>query len=270
MSNIVIYDEKRQKLTGISFVRDVKKQVKIRDVNNEYETIKRSSLIFAEASNLLGIKEPISDINKRDLLEMILSRFKSLSWDEVAYALKMERYGEFGARTQSYGLFNSVYVSDVLEKYISWKRKMMVEHEIPFSIEVNEPEVSDEEKQYWINLGVTNCLNFFMDKHFVENGRIHVYDVLYDEYLPKDREYKEKIKKSAMECIEVEQSLKKPHTRGESKQIKELLERAKNPNDGIVILKCKQLVLEEFFRNLVNDEKSLIEFREKFRPIGNY
>lgn len=267
MGDLVIYNEDRQKLPEVAFIKSVSDHVKIRDISNSYELSKRLSLIFVVITNHLGIKDPIHDITKNDIRELILSRFKNLSIDEVAYAFKMERYGMYEEKTEHYQLFNAEYVSAVLNKYIKKKRDIKILHEISVKHEV--VETSEEEKKYWINKGVLGCLNFFIENQFIENGRIYIYDVLYDEYLPKEKEYKDSIHKAAIECIEVEQNLRKAKSRDEVKDIKSVLQRIKNPKDGLIINKCKELVLCKFFRDLLKDEEKLKEFKNKFKIEEN-
>lgn len=267
MSDIIIYNENSQKMTEVGFVRNISEQTKLRDINNSYELSKQAGLVFAVALNHLGIKEALPQITKQDIMEMLLTRYKNLSLDEVAYAFKLERYGVLGDRTEHFQLFNAQYVSDVLEKYKTWKMEVKKLHNISVVIE-EKSDISDEEKRYWINKGVTECLDEFEKTSLIKEGSFNTYNILFDlGYLPKDKQYKETILESAIECIKIEQDLLKDVKGSDPRKISETLERIKNPKDSIVIIKCKELVLSQFFRNLLKDQERLNKFRETFKVI---
>lgn len=269
MSNLVIYDSKRQLLSEVGFIKDTPNHIKIRDINNSYELQKQAGIVFAVCANHLGLKEEIPQISKVDIMELILSRFKNLSMDEVAYAFKLERYGSLGDRVEHYQLFNASYVSDVLSKYVKWKADLKAIHSI--STVYKEVKVSDEEKAYWINRGINNCLDSFIDTGLTGSGSFNVYDVLYDlGYLPTDKAYKAEILKAAIECIQIEQSLLRSKSLITPKQMRAVFEKIKNTKDSIVVIKCKELVLSQFFRELQKDSDRLKDFRDTFKVIGNY
>lgn len=265
MSKIVIYNEDKMNLSEVGFIKDTLTQTKIRNINNSYELSKQIGIVFAVATNHLGIKQAIADITKTDIMEMITTRFKNLSINEVAYAFKMERYGGLGERTEHYQLFNSEYVSKVLMKYKDFKRQTKVIHEISVVAPKN-VEASEEEKQFWINKGVNDCLDFFIENSFIEKGKLYIYDVLYDlDYLSKDTEYKKGIHKAAIECIETEQQLRETKSLADIKDKKEILRQIQIPKNGILINKCKELVLCQFFRLMLRDNDRLNKFRETFK-----
>lgn len=109
------------------------------------------SIIFTKASNLLGIKDPISDINKQDIKEMILSHFSNMSLEEIDYAFKLERYGVYGEKTEHFQLLNSDYVSNVINKYKIWLKKIRTENNL--SISKKEPNlIKDMEETNKIHL----------------------------------------------------------------------------------------------------------------------
>jgi hypothetical protein len=146
MVELVIYKEERQSLGEVAFISDTPNQLKIRDITDDevfiHQLVKSIVLINA----LAGIKEPISDIVKADIKEMILSRFKTFSFDELSYAFKLERYGKLEPRTEHFQLFDAVYVSKVLEKYKKWKLNKRISHNISKSKEsnrMNEEELQD-------------------------------------------------------------------------------------------------------------------------------
>lgn len=130
---------------------------------------------------------------------------------------------------------------------------------------VEQKTISEEEKQFWINKGVTECLEYFENNGSIMNGKLYVYDILYDMgYLPTDLAYKKKIKQDAIDVIEFEQKSKRPSSLDEKKEIAFILDDILKPKSGILISKCKELVLLEFLRKLYWDSEKVMELKEKF------
>jgi hypothetical protein len=263
MSNLAIYNENSQSLGTVAFIKNTSSQTLIRNITDSYEITKNISMFITVTTNRLGIKEALHNLDKADITEMLLTKYKSISFDEIYYAFKMERYGDLGDRIHHFQLFNTEYISQVLDKYIVWKRKMKIEHNI--SEQKKEVVVSEEEKQYWINKGVTECLEYFEENSSVMDGKLYVYDIFYDMgYLPTDLAYKNKIKKDAIDVIEFEQKSKRPSSVDEKKEIAFILADILKPKSGILIGKCKELVLLEFLRKLYWDSEKVMELKEKF------
>ncbi|PKD21800.1 hypothetical protein APR41_02135 [Salegentibacter salinarum] len=80
------------------------------------------AVILTKVANLTGLKDPIHPINKRDIAQMIVTLYKTLSLEEIDYAFRIDRYGYHGEPTKHYQLFNAEFVTTVLIKYEKWKR----------------------------------------------------------------------------------------------------------------------------------------------------
>lgn len=265
---LIVYNENKTNLSSVAFLKDTFSQEKIRNIDG-YEFTKQIGILLSKIKVQMGIKHEISDIYKTDIKEMILSRFKNLSLNEVEFAFKLERYGEYKdkngleSRTEHFHDFNTVYCSTVLGKYVDWKRKTKSTHNIhqkEGSMTMNE-----KEKQYWINKGVTSCLEYFEEHRFIEQGKVFVYEILYDDgYLPTDPEFKRKMYADAQEVMRLEYSDKKAKSRQEKIEIKNIISEIESKKNGKVITRAKELVLNKFFRDLTNDPKRLSEFKTKY------
>ncbi|MCB1108208.1 MAG: hypothetical protein KDK44_00950, partial [Chlamydiia bacterium] len=77
--------------------------------------------IFARIAILSGFKGEIPDINKEDITDLLLTRFQTISLNELNFAFKIDRHGYHGEPTQHYQLFNAEYVAKVLNKYLEYK-----------------------------------------------------------------------------------------------------------------------------------------------------
>ncbi len=263
MGEIQIYKPENQSLDQIDFIKSTSKQLKLREADS-YELSKAFVHFTTETTMRLGIKEAVSKIDKTDIMELLLTKYKNLSFGEFMYAFKMERYGNLGERTQHFQLFNAEYVSQVIDKYVTWKQEKKRKHNI--SNEEVKTTITEKEKQFWINKGVTECIEYYAENHTIMDGKIYIYDVLYDEgYRPTDTKYKLRVKQDAVEVIEFEQNSIKPKTLAEKKQISGILNDIRKPKSGILINKCKEIVLLEFFRKVFRDEEQLNSLKEKYK-----
>lgn len=268
MEKLTIYKEEKSNLSEVDFVKDTYNQVAIRKIDS-YEFTKQFGMLITTICAKMGIKHEISQIYKSDIKEMILSRFKNLSLNEIDFAFKLERYGNYVdekgqiSRTEHFHDFNTVYISTILTKYIDWKRKTKLDHNIT-RIEPK-PEITQKEKDFWISKGVLECFDYFLEHRLIMDGKIYVYDILYDMgLLPTDPEYKKKVYAEAVEVIEFEYSNKKAVSLDDKKNIREVLEEITKPKSGKAITKAKELVLLRYFREVSANEDSIDEFKNRF------
>jgi len=264
MSKITIYQEEKTNLLPVSFLNDIQNQTKIRDIDVESDEFRgKIGILFTKVNNLLGIKQQIIDINKTDIREMIAMRFNGLSLNELDYAFKLERFGEFGTRIEHFQLFNAEYVGKVIERYLEWKEFKKRTYNIKKELKLES--ISESEKNKITNEGVLKAYYYFKENRVADKSRIYIYDVLDGmDLMPKDNETKNKVKKDAVYLLNQEYSNKKSSSLEERRQINRDIEKIKNPKDSLIILKCKELSLEDYFRG-IRTEKQEQEFLEKFK-----
>lgn len=262
MNKLQIYQEEKTQLSPISFLNDVQNQTKIRNLD---DVAFRNNLgfIVTKVNNLLGIKEEILDINKLDIKEMILMRFKGLSLNEIEFAFKLERFGTLNPKTEHFQLFNADYVSKVIDKYLKWKEFKLKNNIIK---KVKYQEISKEEKIKKENDIVLRFINNYDKYKPIDYTYFYIYDILDSrDFMNKDLKYKESVKKDAIYLLEKEYSGKKASSRDELRDYKSKLKLVIKGIGGEVIHKCKILALEDFFRDLHKDPKKIIEFKNKFK-----
>lgn len=267
MSNIKIYKESSQQLSELSFVKDIPSQLKIKDISRN-DFINQFGLIMVKIINHLGIKNAVTESEKEDIKEFILMRFKSLSLNEIEYAFKLERYSLYESKSSHYQLFNTDYVSMILNKYIQWKRKINFKNNL-IAKSKNEKEVSNQEKKQLEFQAVNKSLEYFIEHRSVDLNRIYVYDIL-DKlgYMPTNNEEKRKIKVDAQLILEKdltrEKENKKSNSIDEKRQFDRVLEDVKNGISPKIIIKCKELVLSKFYRDLTLEKNRLNQFKKEF------
>jgi len=261
------------KLSEIGFVKNCLEQKKIKELAIADKEYLGSGLmfLFTRIANLSGIKEEIPQANKNEIKELILMRFSNLSLEQIDYAFKLERFGEYEERTEHYQLFDAVFVSKVLNKFTEWLRKKRMDHNLPIEKPLLlENSISEKEKQDLINQGVIECFDHFKNHECIKMGMIYIYDVLYDMgKLPTDADYKKKMYEQAVEIIRFEETQKKPSSTAEVKLIREVLKEIQEPKSPKAINKAKEMVLLEFFRKLLQDESKVKEFESEFNVQHN-
>lgn len=170
-------------LTPIALVKKRKDFVKIRTLNPQ-DLSDVFALVFVRAASFLGIKNPISEINKQDIKDLILMKYSHLSAEELDYAFKHDRYS--GDPIPHFQLFNSEYVAKILKRYEDFLKVVKAESGSKL-IELPPPkQFTDEEKK--------QVRNDFLQIVYFElkaNGFSDDAWLLYDDVKPKITTQKE-------------------------------------------------------------------------------
>ena len=248
---LVIYKEERQSLGEVSFLKDISNHIKIKDIpidNYKHQLIKTIVLI----NNLSGVKEPMSDVVKTDIREMFLMRFKMLSFDEISYAFKLERYGNLGNRIEHYQLFDAKYVSEVLDKYLLWKKNKIVQHNLNTS-KNNNKELSKKESEFIMIEAVDRIEKEYKSNKEITGAFTHVYGYLFDKgLLPQHtNKFKSGILVKAKAIAKSEEMTKAGSDFSFHQQLKTTLENIDNNKHDNIKTISKRLVLEEYFKNIL-------------------
>jgi hypothetical protein len=110
---------------------------------------------------LMGIKEPIPQFTKADIMTMITSYWNMLSIEDMVKAFEMERFNQFKEQTEHFQLFDANYISKIFKKYAEWKSKTKIEMNI--SNESEEMELSQEAKDNLVREQINNSYIAYMD-----------------------------------------------------------------------------------------------------------
>jgi len=212
------------------------------------------SMIFTKACNLIGLKNPISKNNKQDIVDMILSRFKGLSLEEIDYAFRIDRHGNNGEPTPHYQLFNAEYVSTVLGKYKNWLRKTRVSNNLPISTPTEEKALTEDEKAMLIVSGIIECFEEYSTTGCIPVGKIYVYGILHDrELFPvHNKRFKEHIKRKAIR----KRYKFRENSNTDRKSLKSILLQIQSKQNNQTVL-CKEIILETYFRKLISQGKTI-------------
>lgn len=253
MSDLVVYQQQKQSLGAVDFIKDTLNQVRIREIKNTFEAKKAIIVWIHATSYACGIKEQIHEVIEDDLVECILSRFKSLSVDELYYAFKLERYGVYEHKTDHYQSFNAVYVSTVLKKYIEYKKNTRVKHNLPIAKTQDMPQLTQQEKDDLTYTGVINCFDKYVQDEYIINGYVWVYDHLQElKILNPEKESKLAAMKIAKKNLQ-KQAKENPNPSVAKKMIEDL----EKKNSPAIIVEAKRLLLEQYFSELINKNKSI-------------
>ncbi len=132
-------------LSKVDFLKSTYNLKKINEISKNDDFKQILGLVLTKISVLAGIKGEIDSFTKQDISKMILSSFKELSLEEISKAFELERYGIYEDKTDHYQLFDSNYISTVLNKYKKWK--ISEKKELNISAPKLETSITDSEKQ---------------------------------------------------------------------------------------------------------------------------
>ena len=268
MENKLTTYQTKLTLGEVAFIKDIKNQtaIKLIDQNSVKQEIAK---LMIQTCTLMGVKNAILPTDATDIVEMILSRFKNLSIDEIAYAFKLERYGDYDDKTDHFHHFNADYVSDILKKYIRYRTKIIYEKKL--NQEKKELEWTDEQKAKIEYSAVLRQLDYFLKNGEVEYGTFYVYDIL-DELgmIKKTDEEKKELHKQVKAQLESEyqsslNEAKKQFNRDSVKSIEREIEKLTSGQCTTAIKKCKEMILTEFFTRLSFSQERIDEFRLQFQ-----
>ena len=243
---------KAGKLTEVAFARKCVELEKIKYLDKK--TISDGfSMLFARISNLSGIKEPISQINKSDIGEMILMRFKGLSLEEIDYAFKLERYGVYDSKTKHYQLFDADYVSTILNKYKDWLKATRLNNNISISVKkLEEKKPTDGEKEAILEQGIERLYKEYKQSKTIPIAVSYLYDYLFKKgrINPTDQD-KTRIKELAIKNL-------KPKTNNVIRALDVLKGKSmRKPTKIQIRNECKKLELIGYFEKLLKEESRL-------------
>ena len=236
-------------ISGVSFAEKALEFVPIRKLEQSQVRMSIGAIIVQHAG-LIGIKGQIDFAQKEDIVNLILTRFFTLSIEEIYKAFQMERYGEFDTRTEHYQLINAPYICEILEKYKEWLRNTRQTHHLSNSLpSPKEEELSKEEKEAKF---IANIQHFYND--FKQNGRMplfcgYLYDGLKRRGMIADFTDEEK------ELLTKRYKKRKIQERDNKSLVSRLKQSFESVDDDISLK--KEIALEYIFEN----DKLLIEIK---------
>ena len=259
---MVLIDIKKQtEFTASVFIKNTYKFVKIRDRETEFNFKTLIGVMFVEISILAGIKD-ISDENKRDILKMILTTCKDLTIEEIYKAFELERYGEYGQKTEHFQLFNADYIAKIIAKYREWKLQIKTQHNISLAElkEKNEKKISDEEQKLIMDNAIKRLYQEFLDTKEVSIPCSYIFDEMYyrEMFVGMDLPTYKRI---AEREVKYEINNKKATSKFEFNGIKEALKNIEsNDRNEKVLAYAKKLVIYDYFTRIKNENNDINDF----------
>lgn len=245
--------------------------VKIRDYPDDVRNT--NSLSFLSwALNMLGVNSKEGSLEHHTaVFEYINYRMLHYTYEELKEMVIMFISGDFASSDilQAQQL-NALILGKIakaydlrkqedLKYYLDSKSKLKEKESMSKSV------ISDKEKLIIERKAVILQLDFFIENRFIDLKRLFVYDILdKNGLMPKDKEYKVKIYKDALFILKSEYEKKKAISVDDKKRIKKVLFEINQSNSSKVKVKCKELVLSEFFRNITKDKDKLKIFRNNW------
>jgi len=193
-----------------------------------------------------------------------LTKFHTLTVEEIYKAFELERFGSYDTKTEHYQLFNAVYVSDILKKYCEWKTNQKIELNYQNPKIEEKPVISEEEKRNIVKNGVERVFNEFSKENKLEDNVEYIFDFLVSEKLIKsDLKEEPNLAKYFMAKIEIA----KNELISEEREKVNILEPAKSAetfkkiregSSPAINIRAKKLVLIDFFNKQIKEGKEKI------------
>ncbi len=245
MNKLAIYQENKMVLSSRDFLLDVLEQISLTEMDG-YERTKQLRLFFSFQVEAFKMGIILSEFDKKENEKMILMRFKRLSVNELYYALQLERYGEHKDKTDHYNRFDTVFLAEVLEKYIKWKQKVRMDHNIPIGKTQEAEKVSEVEKKALIYNGVLEAYDHYKEHYLIMSGKGYVHELLVElDLISNDLDLE-----AAQEVLLLNISSKKATSLAEKRQINDVLRDIEKKGSGIVVNEAKRIAIGKYFRSV--------------------
>jgi hypothetical protein len=246
------------KLSQVNFIKRTYELKKICDTKNNPEFGGLLVMTLSKIFTLAGIKGTIDDVNKADILNMLLSTYNGLSLFEIHKAFEMERYSNYDVKTEHFQLFNAEYVSAVLKKYINWKREMKITYNLSPPVVIDEK--TELEKHNILSEAIINRFNEYKLTATIEEPFMYLVDELINRNIiivnehPKVIEYYQKTFVKAQEQVKFETAQQKTFDSKDRKLIKEELEKIIKGDSSKIKIRQYRIVLADFFNKHIIEE----------------
>ena len=235
---------KAGQMSDVKFILENRNQKKIFEL--EVKFVERAlAEILTKNIVLSGVKGEVDNITKYDVMNMIKTKFKTLTPIEVNKAFELDRYS--GSPIEHYNLFDSKYVSQILKAYKLWKKNKIVEKNLN-NIEPVKKQLTPAQKESYFNENLK-----LIYKELKENNFCHDLWIYYDKFdfeKKHDRPYKKLL---------LEKQLKKNM---ELRQLENPFVKVKRPETGYVYNKCKAILLSN---HLIKYTHSFEMFKNQFK-----
>lgn len=222
-------------------------------------------IIINKAHALAGIKSELTPFDAEDLTKMILSKFNTLSPEEIQKAFELERYGDYQTRTEHFQLFNASYVSEILIKFQNWKMQKKKELQIKLP-EPEEPQITEAEKNEILFGAVENAFDCWIENKSFDHSVFYIHDFLCRIGIIKSNS--DKYKSLLEDCttdalLEIEEEKQKElHSANsiyERRSVKKTLERKILYNSGLVKNRAKELLLAKVFEKYQSQKDEFLQ-----------
>ncbi len=205
---------------------------------------------------LLSLTDEVSADRLEIALPAIKEQCLGMGFKEIKKMFEMYVDSKFSMEPLP-NYFDRILLGKIVNEYKTMNR-------IPKYEKPNE--LSKDEKLKLRNQAVIKSLEYFIIHREVDLNRIYVYDILDDlGYMPTDIEGKKQVKKDAIQILESETKNIKSSSLNETREIKQTLIEIESKTSPKIKIKCKQLVLAKFYRELTRDEDELKEYQNQFK-----
>lgn len=203
-------------------------------------------------------QEQDRDLQTVVLMDFIRDKFGHLTTEEIKEAFKIYTSGGFGIEV--YRMLDSIIVSNVLNKYLDYRAENLRVYDNKKQV-LELPIITENGKKEIVKQGIIRVFNEFKEsKSFGTNNTEYVFDELVSygliklpsEHTPKINDYYKRYEDMAKLIVSAE--VKKKTNRSD---VSKLLQEIRQDRSKLVELKTKELVLEQYFLQMIKDDTSM-------------
>jgi len=257
--------EKTAELTNRAFFDETYNHLKIKDLKNAKNFNSQIGFFLTKIATMSGIKNPIDNFTKQDIIRLIIRRYSLLSVAEIYKAFENERYGINQNKTEHFQLFDSNYISAVIDKYIDWRQNEKIKSNWlpPQNQEVFLlPEISDKEKHEQMTKEINRLITTYLLQGHLDNEVIvHVYQELCDRNIILRKSDDPEMQKRLDNYFQKQYDKAQEQVLSELKQkarqsnyYRQVLDDVQNNKSGAVITQMQRNILCQLFEKNRNNK----------------
>lgn len=260
MNNLQIY---KKPLLAV-----LEQEKKIREYNAE-ERLMLSKNIIQTLLIDLGVGKNSDPEQHVRAIKYLSEDCGKYSFEEIQEAFKLAIVGKLHFGKSKIDLFqqvNVLIVGKVLTAFDDYKNEKLKIYRLAEKQKREAlPMMNKEEIKKFTKQAVEKQIEYFLKYRVVDKSRVHVYDI-FDKIglMPTDLNYKNSVKKDAIDILKQEYSQKKASNKDEFNQIKNTLKSLENGRCDEIKTKCKELALEEFLRKITKNKTELENLKLHF------
>tara|TARA_R110002096_G_C14564226_1_gene720122 strand:+ start:826 stop:1599 length:774 start_codon:yes stop_codon:yes gene_type:complete len=224
------------------------------------EILMQSKKIVQTLLITLGVGDKADTNHHVTAIKYLAENCGQYSVREIQHAFTLAIGGKL--EIELFQQLNVLVIGKVLAAFEKHKRERLRVYNLNNAFKKQDAKMTEQDKIFYINQAIDKQFSYFLKNRSVDASRIYVYDI-FDKMglMPTDLDYKNSVKKDAIEILKNEYSQKKATYKEEYSEIKKQLKNLDTGTSDLIIVKCKELALLDFLRK--QDSNSIEALKNK-------